>query len=701
MNCVLTLDFRIATSFVTLVMLFFDYSDRTAEGHQRLRPKAFQGMLHLTRAPRIGANTTLVLSVQSNLAETIEAEIQFRLPDGTSAQSPVLFKQVYFPVHGARRNCGVVVRVDAPGDYPLQGSIYWTLSDGRKRAQHFYTYLLVTSNKSEVAVRPFDEKSIRFPLKTEVRSVLRVQQANMLTFRGTVRYFDDNQRIERAIHRPSIHLYREQPFTSDIEIGQTFADEQGEYRFDNVTHPELNNGKQCDFYLILRFENSVLSVTNRFQKTYELRSETVRDVCDSEFVIDLTIDNTNPNRGIGHIFNTTQVAHDFLHNRLQWERDRPIQVVWPGPHTVSYYDVNHIANQVVGEKIVIAGGEDQWQRITVFHEYGHAVMTDAYAYSYQAVPRGSYFGTHRLETVSDLGFAFNEGWAEFMEAAVDNTALNVTGFLGQSSPNIETNAWWTGHVSGNGDNVKGELVEGTVASILWDIFDTSASIDLNADSDDDQISDRLDLFWEIFLDERPQNITDVAVAWRARNFPMLKALEEIFAHHHARSRPNTAPRFRFTSATSEVAASGNEFQIEWDASDVDGDDFSIDLFYDHDRVPSDSVVIGFDVSSNLSAWTWNTRLVPEGQYFLRAIAEDSRNARKDVYSDGFVVVNRSQLFDLNADKQVNLLDLYVVAAHFGKTIVQPLRPNPDINRDGTVNIFDLVLVATHIGEILP
>ena len=98
-------------------------------------------------------------------------------------------------------------------------------------------------------------------------------------------------------------------------------------------------------------------------------------------------------------------------------------------------------------------------------------------------------------------------------------------------------------MDGDGFNVSGERVEGTVASILWDIFDTATSVDTQPGVDDDDIPDRFVLFWEILASDRPQNITDIAMAWRRRGFPMLKAIEEIYATHHTLSRPNTAPTF--------------------------------------------------------------------------------------------------------------------------------------------------------------
>ena len=54
--------------------------------------------------------------------------------------------------------------------------------------------------------------------------------------------------------------------------------------------------------------------------------------------------------------------------------------------------------------------------------------------------------------------------------------------------------------------------------------------------------------------------------------------------------------------------------------------------------------------------------------------------------------------DVNADGVVNILDLVLVAQHFGETPTEKQDPNPDVNGDGTVNILDLVLVAQHFGR---
>ena len=51
--------------------------------------------------------------------------------------------------------------------------------------------------------------------------------------------------------------------------------------------------------------------------------------------------------------------------------------------------------------------------------------------------------------------------------------------------------------------------------------------------------------------------------------------------------------------------------------------------------------------------------------------------------------------DVNKDGAVNVLDLVLIAAAFGKTGEN----DADVNGDGIVNILDLVAVAAAFGEV--
>ena len=63
-------------------------------------------------------------------------------------------------------------------------------------------------------------------------------------------------------------------------------------------------------------------------------------------------------------------------------------------------------------------------------------------------------------------------------------------------------------------------------------------------------------------------------------------------------------------------------------------------------------------------------------------------------ADGEILEPPTPPWDVNKDGVINILDLTLVAANFGKTGDIPA----DVNGDNVVNILDLTLVASHFGE---
>lgn len=145
-----------------------------------------------------------------------------------------------------------------------------------------------------------------------------------------------------------------------------------------------------------------------------------------------------------------------------------------------------------------------WDRPIVLHEYAHCVMYALYGY----LPQGlcSDFcqcgNSHSLNSVSDNRFAFTEGFAQFMQSAVDNnvhnTHINDLGDVIEGSPysywqytTIEDNEysiysngyeytfkWYHGRCPYQQPcptcpsfNNNGSTVEGAVAGIFWDMYD--------------------------------------------------------------------------------------------------------------------------------------------------------------------------------------------------------------------------------------
>ena len=64
--------------------------------------------------------------------------------------------------------------------------------------------------------------------------------------------------------------------------------------------------------------------------------------------------------------------------------------------------------------------------------------------------------------------------------------------------------------------------------------------------------------------------------------------------------------------------------------------------------------------------------------------------------DFIITIASGPKWDVNADGQVSVLDLILVARHFGEKA--SANSNVDVNNDGVVSILDLIVVAQHMGE---
>ena len=602
-----------------------------ASHHHRSISSRVEGQLTLGVPLRVGQSGTLTFSCSSTWEQAIRGQIEFRLPRGIQAASSITFDHLYLPPQG-QQQYRVSIRVERAGHYPLQASLYFTTPDGRNGAAHFYLYLHTQPGQAQVSLYP-----LPVPQQDQQLQVVgRVQQAAAggISVGGTLTYDNDNLRQARPLVRARVTLLQ-----SDLALGTTFSDLDGHYLFEEVTlQPQVVNTLQ----LSIEMENDILVITNPQREVYTFKSDLIRNVAAGHIQQDLLLDAGNANRGVGHIFETIQKAHDFLLEQVDARRIQPISVIWPESIDGSYYRTTQFFGRINGESIHIAAGADQWRKNVMYHEYGHSLMSAVYNYDYHAIPRGEYREVHRLEMVTDPEFALSEGWAAFLEAAVDNRALNVTGFLDGRDPNLEDNRWWSGAHDGSGSNPDGGVVEGAVASILWDIFDTADATDLSPGTDDDQIQNRFDLLWAILRDQRPKTVVQIAEAWHDEGYPHWSALQDIYTTYRTLSQPNQAPTFAFTTPGRADVLAGPTYQIAWAASDPEGDDYQVDLYYHpSNRNPAQAKPISRQV--NGQSLVWETTNIADDRYYLLAVVTDSKGESVQVSSQAVVIIDQTPL----------------------------------------------------------
>ena len=669
--------------WITYLCMFYGASVGTTFANMnRIRPQAFSGRLSISQEPQLHETAILTLQLESLIDSSVDATIRFVIPrgvvlidtDGSQRTEPEFIQNIHIPARAATQST-IAIMVTHPGSYTLQASIY-TLPHHRI-IQHFFTYLFISQTQSRLSDTPFfvsrrinstgnkEETSYRtsryrvssythsreFPPRAPRRAAV-----EMVNVTGMATYFDDNESRELPIRGLKVTLLDRNTKDGvvhgeqDEEIDWTYTNSQGEYRFNNIKNIDGEDNSYRDLYLVFVFENEVLNIMTRDEEIYEFNSDTLFDVPNGDVEFNLSLDVQDNLRGLGSIYNTVQLAHDFLMNKVGFERN-VIAIRWPHFALYSSYVIEESIIVTSSGKIIDSVTEeyinlitkDAWKKIGIFHEYGHAVMSAAYEYNLDTIPAGTYAGPHALHTVSDPEFAMSEGWAEFMEAAVDDNALNVTGYSNSDIPNIESNKWWTGDIEGRGNNTKGGKVEGAVASILWDITDTALSLDLTPGEDDDGISDMFPQLWEIITSDYPRDIKEFAAQWKERRFDNYDALEIIYATHGVLLRPNTLPTITITSPPKEGAVADTTYTINWTASDPDSETYTVDLFFDSDKTNGGETLIQTSLLMNVTNFEWDTRNIKESNYYILAKIKDIRTANSEDYSDGPVTVDHSPL----------------------------------------------------------
>ncbi|OUQ88103.1 hypothetical protein B5G50_10715 [Brevibacillus brevis] len=124
-------------------------------------------------------------------------------------------------------------------------------------------------------------------------------------------------------------------------------------------------------------------------------------------------------------------------------------VVWfPSATNLAYYSP--------GDKIYLGANSPESQSITI-HELGHATMYNTYG-SYPPIncPSPHYIN----KTTNDTGCAWSEGWADFLQAYINNSPR----FYFDSTTYVD--------LENTSSMDTGDMVEGRVAGALWDLYDS-------------------------------------------------------------------------------------------------------------------------------------------------------------------------------------------------------------------------------------
>lgn len=185
-----------------------------------------------------------------------------------------------------------------------------------------------------------------------------------------------------------------------------------------------------------------------------------------------------------HVLSSIHKVSEFLIKKVDWSPDQvEVRIFEPIERWTGWrYEEGHIR---------LAGG-DEFSEKNIIHEYVHAINSMLYG-----LP--SYFegvgGEHDLNYESSQRAAWIEAWPHFFIAHILGREW-VRLAKGKCIQDIENNLWYYG-VDGDWRDNSGEVVEGAIASVLWDLSDGVG--------EDDEFDGDLMTIWSVLKEKRPVN----------------------------------------------------------------------------------------------------------------------------------------------------------------------------------------------------
>jgi hypothetical protein len=512
------------------ILMLFSYPKNLVCGSYQLQPAFFRGELTLSPVPIVGQRATLSLLITPVADSCEDSFIIFRVPREVSILEQWVYENQYL-IEGSSYKYSTDILILSDGSYSFQATVQFQLPDGRREVEHFFIYLEAGKAESRIQSQPrcglTRQKLITRKLLAP--AYLHYSQEDSLAISGRITYYDDNLFKEIPIRGVLMELVEISSYGS-ITLGSTHTDAEGLYHFGEIVNIDPEDNTALDIQLNIVFRNHALKIVDNKDITYSLSSSVENETPGGNLVRDYYLDAQNQNRALGYMFNRLMNAYEFLQHEVGWSREQ-ITIKWQNGDKPAYDYRYTVINGAISEEYIRIPYGWEWGKTVLIHEYGHAVMMALYGYNHYNIPQSPFKSPHSLCTVSDVEFAFREGWSQFFEAVVDDSAFNVSAYAGRILPNIETNDWWTGDGDGKGDNIYGEIVEGAVASILWDIADIPNSFDQSPGLDDDEINGMFPEVWALMMDYKPTNIMSLWEAWIENGYDQAELLYSVYQDH--------------------------------------------------------------------------------------------------------------------------------------------------------------------------
>jgi hypothetical protein len=322
--------------------------------------------------------------------------------------------------------------------------------------------------------------------------------------------YQDKNGISRAYRDARVEIWDSDLFGDDLLV-TVYTDNSGYYETPAISNSDGEGGGQEIYVKVFSTDDFSVIVTNfSSSNAYWAQTSALSNVPDGYVDVGTWVISDQNNRQACYIYDKiANEAFDYLYLNANWVNSYNLQVRWAPDNTTdgTHYHPGGTVDLVAG---------DGWDIDVFLHEYGHFVMYKIYGNSMPSMPSCNphYWGSH-----SSLGCAWGEGWANFLQAAIQNNRYyddtdDQTLHYDYEPPNPDAH-----HPED----------EGAVAASLWDIYDSlseswdSISLGINGSSSNG--------IWRIVANDNPVDVLGFYDFWESSSNGNDAQVASILEHH--------------------------------------------------------------------------------------------------------------------------------------------------------------------------
>jgi len=389
-------------------------------------------------------------------------------------------------------------------------------------------------------------------------------------------YYRDKNGVDRVLRDARIEIWDLDTFSSDDLLYTTYTNNSGYYESGNISNTGDEAGGQDIYVKVYSTDNFSVSVTDLSGNLYFSQTPTISNVLDG-YVDAGSYSVTDVNNKMAYYIydKIANDAYDYLANNVGWVNSYNLQVRWtPTSSTGTYY--------IPGGTIDLVAG-DRWDIDVFFHEYGHFVMYKIYG---NTIPPTTNCNPHNWGSHSSLGCAWVEGWANFLQGAIQNDR------------NYDDTEDQTLHIDYEPPTPVAHHAEdeGAVAASLWDIFDAGAE---SWDSLNNGINGSSNSgIWKIASVNRPNDVVQFYNNWNSSTNGFNSETTSILQHHDI--IPNPVLTTSLTLSPSGPYVVGQTVTGRFSITNRGNRSITLEMLTIGGRLNNDTTVADFPAQTNIT-----------------------------------------------------------------------------------------------------